>query len=78
MVESKMTQAEAIKQYREELGLEMTEYSESIQNCTGDISNCPNDECLICGIRDCPRGEALHYHHDGCPACYQDEKDGSK
>lgn len=22
---------------------------------------------------DCPHNEPLHYHHDGCPACYLDE-----
>lgn len=26
-------------------------------------------ECLLHGSRDCPHGEPLHYHHDGCPAC---------
>jgi len=26
-------------------------------------------ECLACGERDCPGGEPLHYHHDGCPWC---------
>jgi hypothetical protein len=26
-------------------------------------------ECMTCGERDCPHGEPLHYHHDGCPAC---------
>lgn len=26
-------------------------------------------ECLPCGERDCPGGEPLHYHHDGCPHC---------
>lgn len=26
-------------------------------------------ECITCGRADCPYGEALHYHHDGCPAC---------
>jgi hypothetical protein len=31
---------------------------------------CPDPECMVCGIRDCPHGEPLHYHHDGCPACY--------
>jgi hypothetical protein len=35
---------------------------------------CPDQECLICGVRDCPHGEPLHYHHDGCPACYFDEE----
>src|SRR5215469_8247999 len=31
---------------------------------------CPDLECLVCGVRDCPHGEPLHYHHDGCPTCY--------
>jgi len=32
-------------------------------------TDCPVDECSVCGERDCPHGEPLHYHHDGCPAC---------
>ena len=32
---------------------------------------CDDPECLICGYRDCPFHEPLHYHHDGCPACSQ-------
>lgn len=31
--------------------------------------DCPDPECEICAVRDCPFGEPLHYHHDGCPAC---------
>lgn len=31
----------------------------------------PTSECTGCGARDCPYGEPLHYHHDGCPACYR-------
>jgi len=31
-------------------------------------ADCPDLECLVCGVRDCPHGEPLHYHHDGCPA----------
>lgn len=30
---------------------------------------CNDPECYICGYRDCPFHEELHYHHDGCPAC---------
>jgi len=30
---------------------------------------CPDYECSMCAIRDCPWHEPLHYHHDGCPAC---------
>lgn len=29
-------------------------------------------ECEGCGGLDCPHGETLHYHHDGCPSCSQD------
>jgi hypothetical protein len=32
---------------------------------------CEQAECLICGIRDCPKGEPLHYDKDGCPAEYE-------
>lgn len=38
---------------------------------------CPDMECIVCGYRDCPHGEPLHYHHDGCPCCSFDEKEGS-
>ncbi len=41
--------------------------------CTGDINTCPNDECLVCGVRDCEFHEPLHYHHDGCPSCDQEK-----
>ena len=27
------------------------------------------------GEQDCPHSEPLHYHHDGCPACYLDSID---
>lgn len=30
-------------------------------------------ECSICGILDCPYGDSLHYHHDGCPSEYVEE-----
>jgi hypothetical protein len=41
--------------------------------CTGDTDTCPEAECLECGARECPYGEPLHFHHDGCPACYVHE-----
>lgn len=22
-------------------------------------------------MKDCPLGDSFHYHHDGCPSCYQ-------
>ncbi len=33
--------------------------------------DCPDMECVICGVRDCPTAEPFHYHHDGCPACWR-------
>lgn len=41
--------------------------------CAGPCDACHAHECLACGERDCPHGEPLHYHHDGCPACVFDE-----
>jgi len=35
-----------------------------------NFETCEKLECLDCGVHDCPHGEPLHYHHDGCPACY--------
>lgn len=40
----------------------------------GDYSACGDPECLVCGIVACPHREPLHFHHDGCPACYLDER----
>ncbi len=31
--------------------------------------DCSDGSCMECGARDCPSGEPLHYHHDGCPWC---------
>ena len=31
------------------------------------------EECTYCGFNDCPHDEPLHYHHDGCPACINEE-----
>jgi hypothetical protein len=36
---------------------------------------CPDQECVICGMRDCPYGGPLHYHHDGCPDCLSEDKE---
>lgn len=30
-------------------------------------------ECIQCSEKDCDYKEPFHYHHDGCPACYQNE-----
>lgn len=32
--------------------------------------SCKDVTCQVCAMRDCPYKEPLHYHQDGCPACY--------
>jgi hypothetical protein len=27
-------------------------------------------ECVYCGEKYCPFGDELHFHHDGCPSCW--------
>ena len=33
-------------------------------------SECPFDECPVCGFRDCPSQYDSHYYKDGCLACH--------
>lgn len=33
------------------------------------LNKCPSECCDQCGDIFCPWGEALHFHHDGCPCC---------
>ena len=37
------------------------------------LAHCPDGECFTCGVAVCPHGEPLHFHHDGCPSCYQEQ-----
>lgn len=37
------------------------------------LDRCTNLECIVCGEIACPHGEPLHFHHDGCPACWDEE-----
>jgi hypothetical protein len=41
------------------------------------LNECTDCECIACGVIVimCPHGEPLHFHHDGCPACYADERE---
>ncbi len=34
------------------------------------LEDCQQDECCICGVRDCPHKEPGHYWKDGCPYCW--------
>jgi hypothetical protein len=60
-----VTQADAIRALEAIVG----PLPEWYRDCTGDATTCPIVECDLCGVRDCPHDEPLHYHHDGCPAC---------
>jgi len=40
-------------------------------SCDDEKNGGGDGECLACGARDCPHGEPLHYHHDGCPSCWE-------
>lgn len=31
--------------------------------------SCPDPECILCSMRDCPKGCNMHYDKNGCPAC---------
>lgn len=63
-----MTQDEAIAYMKGLLGRWVpSPYPE--RRCTGQIDTCPVEECMLCGIRECPNQEPLHFHHDGCPSC---------
>lgn len=33
------------------------------------VEDCPVDECMQCGYRDCPSHCIEHYWHDGCHVC---------
>lgn len=56
----------------EELSLSCPDFEKEAKNHPA-TTDCPDSECYICGWRDCPHHEPLHYHHDGCPACIEDE-----
>ena len=66
-----MTQNEAIKELEKILDRKLDDAGE----CSGDANTCQVEECMICGVRDCPGREPLHYHHDGCPYCYYNEEE---
>jgi hypothetical protein len=34
--------------------------------------------CEACAKVFCPHGERLHFHHDGCPACGDDEPESAR
>lgn len=39
------------------------------------LNHCPDAECSVCAEIICPHKDIFHFHHDGCPSCYFDERD---
>jgi len=37
------------------------------------LNHCEDGECHVCSQIICPHGDGMHFHHDGCPSCAQDE-----
>ena len=31
---------------------------------------CDDDNCTPCAVSECPTGDMLHRHGDGCPSCF--------
>jgi hypothetical protein len=38
------------------------------------LAHCDDPECWTCGKIICPHECEMHFHHDGCPACAQENK----
>lgn len=37
------------------------------------LNHCEDGECHVCSQIICPHANLMHFHHDGCPSCAQDE-----
>lgn len=39
------------------------------------LNHCDKEsgECSKCSKIICPHKDEMHFHHDGCPSCYQDQ-----
>jgi hypothetical protein len=44
----------------------------------GLLNHCDKDggECHVCSEICCPLKDPLHFHHDGCPSCSQEPRNG--
>lgn len=54
------------RQLERELGEAKSEADSKIQHL---LHHCKDAECSTCAEIVCKHHEALHFHHDGCPAC---------
>ena len=37
------------------------------------LEHCADAECTTCATIICPHQDAMHFHHDGCPSCADEE-----
>ena len=37
---------------------------------------CTDEDYMFCAMKACLSNEPLHFHHDGCPACYNADMTG--
>lgn len=64
---------EGLLELRRALSLTMAEIKHNIWAAMREAHPrqcCADPECMICGMICCPSHEPLHFHHDGCPACF--------
>ena len=72
---------EEVERENEELRAELVvckrklETLREMHSCKDGDASCREGECMTLGVIDCPHGEPLHNHHDGCPICDGKEKE---
>ncbi len=69
MIDHRETEAESLSRHQRD---EAADYAalEAESATHLPTSECPIDECPVCGFRDCPSKNDGHYYHDGCPDCH--------
>lgn len=49
-------------------------YKEAMVKLDLLLAHCPDAECSTCAAIICPHADQMHFHHDGCPSCAQEEE----
>lgn len=56
-------------QQMRQVGVKKPDTTESDREINALLEKCGSEICDQCGDIFCPNGDALHFHHDGCPCC---------
>lgn len=64
----------AVKDMAEDPGIGGPDADDIVERLQRALAECEDPECEICGRIVCPYGEPLHFHHDGCPMCSQEDE----